>query len=203
MTINRNCLLFSIFLLFGLLCIPVSALVSVWNTTPPGGLIADLAISDNGSRVIVGTTGGLGIVYDQNGTLLWQTQVPGSLLVGCRGNGSAFILASQEDMATNKGGLRLYDQSGVERWYLTTGAVEALELPAKTNRIVIGNRIGETIVLNDLGKEIARFDEQPKTPVIADLSASDDGKSLGPYRVRLESSYSRSTNNLEFILEQR
>ena len=29
------------------------------------------------------------------------------------------------------------------------------------------------------------------------------GKSLGPYRVRLESSYSRSTNNLEFILEQR
>jgi len=150
--------------------------MSVWNTTSPGGLISDLAISDDGSHVVVGTTGGLGIVYDQNGTLLWETQVPGSLLVGCLDNGTAFILASQEDIATNKGALRLYDQTGVERWYVNTGAVEALDLPAKTNRIVIGNRIGETIVLNDLGKEIARFDEKPGTPIIADLSVAADGK---------------------------
>jgi len=176
MITKGNCLLFSIFLLYCLICLPVSALIEVWNTTPPGGLIADLAISDDGSRVIVGTMGGLAIVYDQNGTLLWETRVPGSVLVGCQGNGSAFILASREDMVMNKGGVRFYDHTGAERWYVNTGAVEVLDLPAKTNRLIIGNRIGETTVLNDRGEEIAQFNESPGNSVIADLSITDDGK---------------------------
>lgn len=176
MITTRNHLLLSIFLLGGLFCFPVSAFVAQWNTTPPGGVIADLALSDDGSWVVVGTTGGLGIVYDQNGTLFWQTRVPGRVLVGCRGNGSAFILASREDLMTNKGALRLYNQIGEEQWYVSTGAIEALDLPAKNDRIVIGNRIGETIVFDDRGEEIVRFDEKPKDSIITDLSISDDGK---------------------------
>jgi outer membrane protein assembly factor BamB len=171
-----NSFLFAMFILGGLFCFPVSAFMAQWNTTPPGGVIADLALSDDGSRIVVGTTGGLGVVYDQDGNLLWQTSVPGIVLVGCRGNGSAVILASREDLVTNKGALRFYNQTGEEQWYANTGAVEALDLPARSNRIVIGNRMGETIVFNDLGEEIARFNEKPRNSVIADLSVSDDGK---------------------------
>ncbi len=176
MITTKNFLLISICLLGGLFCFPVSAFMAQWNMTSPGGAIADLAISDDGSRIIVGTMGGVVTVYDQNGTLLWQTQVPGRVLVGCRGNGSAFILASREDLVLNKGALRSYNQTGQEQWYVNTGAVEALDLPAKNNRMVIGNRGGETVVFNDQGEEIARFDEKPKNSIIADLSVSDDGK---------------------------
>jgi WD40 repeat protein len=150
--------------------------VAQWNGTVPGGLISDLALSDDGSRIIVGTMEGVVTVYDQNGTSLWQTQVPGRVLVGCRGNGNAFILASSEDMQLNKGSLRFFNQAGEEQWYTITGAVEALDLPANNNSVTIGNRLGETIVFSDFGKEIARFNETPRNSIIADLSVSDDGK---------------------------
>jgi WD40 repeat protein len=175
MTPGRMLCLCSFVLLCSLSCIPVSALTAAWNTTLPGS-ISDLAISDDGSRVIVGTMDGLSAIYDQDGKLLWETHVPGSVLVGCRGNGSAFVLAAQEDIATNKGAVRCYNQSGDEQWYVNTGAVEVLQLPARADVMVIGNSAGETIVLNDQGTEIARFNETPMDSIIADVSVSGDGK---------------------------
>jgi len=157
-------------------CIPVLAGTPCWETGVRGEYITGLAIADDGSHVIIGTTRGNARVYDRNGTLLWETRVPGSLMVGCRGNGTVFLLASQEDLYSNKGGVRLFSQDGTQLWLKNTGYTEAIDLPAQSDRILIGNRVADLLVLNEEGGEVAAFNELPRTYVVADLSMSDDGQ---------------------------
>jgi hypothetical protein len=142
-----------------------------WNATIPG--ISDLSISDDGSRVIVGTNTGRALVYDRNGTLLWETTNRGSVLTGCIGNGSAFLVVSREGLEQNKGELRLFSGNGSQEWFFNSGWVSAMGLSG--NRIAIGDRQGNVIVLDKNGGEVARFNDYPKMNVISDLSLSSDG----------------------------
>jgi hypothetical protein len=153
-------------------------MLPVWNLSPNGSYISDLAISDDGSRVITGSVSGMATVYDQNGTVVWSTQEPGSLLVGIQGNGSVFILGSQENSDSNKGAVRAYDANGSQVWKTTTGYVGVLGLSGTNNRVVIGDWMGDLLVLNNTGQEVARFNDFPKTKIVAALSVSDTGNAF-------------------------
>jgi hypothetical protein len=142
-----------------------------WNATIPG--ISDFSISDDGSRVIIGTNTGLARVYDRNGTVLWGTKTRGSVLAGCIGDGTAFLVASREGREQNKGELRLFSGDGSQEWFYNPGWVTAMGLSG--NSIVIGDRQGNVIVLDRNGEEIALFNDYPKMNVVSDLSLSSDG----------------------------
>ena len=62
-------LLFTVILLASLVLLPASAMIPAWNTTNNGGYISDLAISDDGSRLITGSVTGVATVYDQGGPI--------------------------------------------------------------------------------------------------------------------------------------
>ena len=147
------------------------ALLPGWNATIPG--ISDLSISDDGSHVIVGTNTGQARVYDRNGTVLWETKTRGSVLTGCIGDGTAFLVASREGLEQNKGELRLFSWNGSQEWFYNPGWVTAMGVTG--NSIVIGDRQGNVIVLDRSGEEVARFNDYPKMNVISDLSLSSDG----------------------------
>lgn len=165
-------LFFSFLLIIAFLAVPgAGTVIPAWNATIPG--ISDLSVSDDGSHVIVGTNTGQARVYDRNGTLLWETTNRGSVLTGCIGNGSAFIVASREVMEPNKGELRLYSGNGSQEWFYNPGWVAAMGLSG--NRIVTGDRQGNVIVLDRNGEEVARFNDYPKMNVISDLAVSSDG----------------------------
>lgn len=142
-----------------------------WNATIPG--ISDLSISDDGSHVIVGTNTGQALVYDRNGTVLWETKTRGSVLTGCIGDGTAFLVASREGLEQNKGELRLFSWNGSQEWFYNPGWVTAMGVTG--NSIVTGDRQGNVIVLDRSGEEVARFNDYPKMNVISDLSLSSDG----------------------------
>lgn len=164
-----------ILVFISLLVIPVTALVPVWNTSVLEG-VSDIAIADDGSRVIVGTEAGNARVYDKEGTLLWEVKVPGSLLVACQGNGSAFLLGSREDLYSNKGAARLYDGNGTPLFLFHSGWVNTAVLSNATGQALVANRMGNIYVLNRSGGEVAAFNDFPKDYAILSLSLSGDGK---------------------------
>jgi len=158
-----------------LISMPASAMTPAWNITNNGEFISDIAFASDGSFAITGSMAGIATVYDQNGTIVWKIQVPGNLLVGCQENGSAFIVGSQENIYSNKGVVRSYDRNGSEIWRVNTGCIAALGLAGKNNRIVVGNRMGDIIVLDGNGKEVVRFNDFPQTDVVSGISVSDKG----------------------------
>ncbi len=168
-------LLFFVILLAFLIQSPAYAMKPAWNITNNREYISDLAIAADGSRLITGTLTGIATVYDQNGTIIWKTQVPGSLLVGCKENGSAFIVGSQENIYSNKGSVRSYDRNGSKVWSVNTGAVSALGIAGKNNHTVVGNRMGDLIVLDGQGEVVGKYNDFPQTNVVSDISVSDNG----------------------------
>ena len=169
-------LLLVVILLSFLLSFPAYGMKPAWNITNNGEYISDIAITDDGSRLITGTMTGIATVYDQNGTIIWERQVPGSLVVGCEENGNAFIIGSQEDIYSNKGAVRSFDRNGSQQWMVNTGCVAALGLARENKCIVVGNRRGDLIVLDGLGNEVAKFNDFPQTDVVSGISVSDNGK---------------------------
>lgn len=169
-------LLFVVILLAILVSFPAYAMTPVWNITNNEEYISDIAIADDGSRLVTGTMTGIATVYDQNGTIVWKTRMPGRLIVGCQENGSAFIFGSQEDIYSNKGIVRSYDRNGSQLWMVNTGYVAALGLAAKNNLIIAGNRKGDLIVLDGQGKVVAKLNDFPQTDVVSGISVSDNGR---------------------------
>jgi len=169
--------LLSAVLLLCFFVVPTSAMVPVWNLTTEGALLTDIAISDDGSRVITGSAGGDATVYDRNGTVLWETRVPGALFVGTEGNGTSYLLVSREDPYKNKGSIRVYNQSGSLVSVLHTGWVEGLK--TAPDRYLIGTFLGDLIVVNRSGIEVAQCNDTPKTYPVSGLSLSADGKVFG------------------------
>lgn len=142
-----------------------------WNTLIAG--TTDIAIADDGSRVIAGTNTGYAVVFDEKGSAVWEKRVPGSLLVGCVGNGEAFVLVSRELRENNKGGIRYFDGNGSQQWLVNAGWVTAL---AVSGTIAAGNAAGDLVVLDSYGDEVAGFNDFPKSYSICTLALSDDGK---------------------------
>jgi WD40 repeat protein len=145
-----------------------------WDAVIPG--ISGLALAKDGSRVIVGTNSGQVFVYDANGTLCWETRVPGTVQAGILQNGSAYLVASQENRENNKGTLRLFDGDGEEEWFWNSGWITAMDFCQGTDRIVTGDRTGNVVMLDGGGYEVRRWNDLPKTNIIADLAMSSDGK---------------------------
>jgi WD40 repeat protein len=173
MHIRGERLFFCTLLIIVIIVIPGSGTaIPAWNITIPG--ISDISMSDDGSRVIVGTNTGQALVYDRNGTMLWETTNRGTVLTGCIGNGSAFLVASREALEPNKGELRLFSGNGSQEWFYNPGWVTAMDVSG--NRVVTGDRQGNVIVLDRNGGEIARFNDYPKMNIISGLSLSSDGK---------------------------
>jgi WD40 repeat protein len=165
-----------VILLAVLISSPACGMIQAWNITGNGEYISDIAVTADGSRLITGTMTGIVTVYDQNGTIVWKTQVPGSLVVGYQENSSAFIVGSQENTYSNKGVIRSYDRNGSNLWRVNTGFVSALGIAQKSNRVIVGNRMGDLIVLDGQGKDVAKFNDFPLTNAVADISVSDNGK---------------------------
>ncbi len=157
--------------IIGMIIPGTGAILPGWNATIPG--ISDLSISYDGSHVIAGTNTGQALVYDRNGTLVWETMTRGSVLTGCMGNGTAFLVASRGALEPNKGELRLFSGNGTQEWFYNSGWIAAMDLSG--SRIAIGDRQGNVIVIDRNGAEISRFSDYPKMYVISDLSVSSDG----------------------------
>ena len=160
-----------------LLCIGAAhgaTLVPQWDESIPG--ISGLALAEDGSRVIVGTNTGQVFVYDGNGTVCWEKRVPGTVQAGILHNGSAYLVASQEDREKNKGALRLFDGDGEEEWFRNSGWITSMGFCQGTDRIVTGDRAGNVVMLDGGGFEVSESNDLPKTYIIADLALSADGK---------------------------
>lgn len=151
-----------------------STLVQQWEETLPG--ISGLALAEDGSRVIAGTNTGHVCVYDANGTLSWETRVPGTVQAGILHNGSAYLVASQEDHEKNKGTLRLYDGDGKQEWFWNSGWIMAMDFCQGTDRIVTADPLGNVIMLDGGGVEVRRWNDLPKMYCVADVTLSSDGK---------------------------
>jgi WD40 repeat protein len=147
-----------------------------WEEGIPG--ISGLALSEDGSLVMVGTNTGQALVFDRNGTMDWKTRVPGTAQVGILQNGSAYLVASQEDREKNKGALRLFDGDGEEQWFWNSGWVTSLDFCQGTDRIFTGDRAGNVVMLDGGGFDVRRWTDLPKTCIISDMAVSADGKYL-------------------------
>jgi WD40 repeat protein len=145
-----------------------------WDVSIPG--ISGLALAEDGSRLMAGTNTGQALVYDANGTMLWETRVRGTVLAGILHNGSAYLVASQEDREKNKGTLRLYDGNGQEEWFRNSGWITAMDFCQGTDRVVTGDRAGNVVMLDGGGLEVRHWSDLPKACIIADLDLSTDGK---------------------------
>ncbi|MBP1928374.1 WD40 repeat protein [Methanolinea mesophila] len=145
-----------------------------WEEGIPG--ISGLALSDDGSRVMVGTNTGQVRVYDPNGSVCMEVRVPGTAQVGILQNGSAYLVASQEDREKNKGTLRLFDAEGDAQWFWNSGWITSMDFCQGTDRIVTGDRAGNVVMLDGGGLEVRTWNDLPKTYIIADLALSADGK---------------------------
>jgi len=175
MTCRRgNLLLILVLLFFFTGAAHGATLVPRWEETIPG--ISGLALAGDGSRVIAGTNTGQVFVYDANGTLSWETRVPGTVQAGILQNGSAYLVASQEDREKNKGTLRLYDGDGKQQWFWNSGWITSMDFCQGTDRIVTADPSGNVIMLDGGGVEIRRWNDLPKMYSIADLALSADGK---------------------------
>ena len=162
-----------------LLCIGAAhaaTLVPQWDEAIPG--ISGFALAEDGSRVIVGTNTGQVFVYDGNGTVCWEKRVPGTVQAGILHNGSAYLVASQEDREKNKGALRLFDGDGEEEWFWNSGWITSMDFCQGTDRIVTGDRAGNVVMLDGGGFEVRRWTDLPKTYIVADMAMSADGKYL-------------------------
>ncbi len=153
-----------------------TAAIPSWEEAIPG--ISGLSLAEDGSHVMVGTNTGQALVFDRNGTIDWETRVPGTVQVGILQNGSACLVASQEDREKNKGALRLFDGDGEEQWFWNSGWVTSLDFCQGTDRIVTGDRAGNVVMLDGGGFEVRRWTDLPKTCIIADMAMSADGKYL-------------------------
>ncbi len=156
--------------------VPAYAMVPVWNITNDKEYISDIAIAADGSRLITGTMTGIATVYDQNRNIVWKEQIPGILVVGYQGNGTTSIIGSRENIYSNKGVVRSYTNNGSHKWRVITGSVAALGIARKNNSIVVGNRMGDVLVLNEKGDVVAKFNDTPQTDVVSHISVSDNGE---------------------------
>ena len=146
-----------------MLCIGAAhgaTLVSQWDESIPG--ISGLALAEDGSRVIVGTNTGQVFVYDGNGTVCWEKRVPGTVQAGILHNGSAYLVASQEDREKNKGALRLFDGDGEEEWFRNSGWITSMGFCQGTDRIVTGDRAGNVVMLDGGGFEVSEWNNLPR-----------------------------------------
>lgn len=175
---RRKPLVFAAILVLILVIQPLIAMEPTWNTSVQGERLTDLAIAADGSRVITGSSMGNARVFDGNGSLLWKAQVPGSLLVECLRNGSGYVLATREVLATNKGAVRYYDRNGSLLWIYHSGWVTGTCISDQEGRLVAGNRVGDILVLDETGTRVALFNDFPKMYVVAGPALSQNGKVL-------------------------
>ncbi len=157
-------------------CSPASAKEPTWIQNVSEEYITDLAVSEDGSRVVVGTSMGGLYLYDGNGSLLWSERYKGTMSVGIASDASLIVSGESESSEKDKGTLRVYDRNGTLAWRRHTGWISGFGISEDLGRIAVGNRLGQVVVYDHEGSEEFLEDNLLKrySPVSA-LALSADG----------------------------
>lgn len=159
------------------LCTPAIAKEPLWSQTVSGEYITDVAISGDGSRVVVGTTMGGISLYDREGTLCWTKRYKGTMQVGISPDASLVIAGESESREKDKGTLRAYDRDGVLLWMAHTGWICGCGVSGDLGRIGVGNRLGQLVVYDREGSEMIWEDNLLKRyDAISAAGMSADGR---------------------------
>ncbi|MCU0633033.1 MAG: PQQ-binding-like beta-propeller repeat protein [Methanolinea sp.] len=136
-----------------LACTPIQAKEPLWTKNVSGEYITGVAISEDGSRVCVGTSMGGISLYDGEGTLLWSQRLKGTMQVEMAPDASLVIAGESESRENDKGALRAYDRDGALLWMRHTGWICGYGVSEDLGRIGVGNREGQLVVYDREGSE--------------------------------------------------
>ena len=160
-------------------CIPAAGMEPLWSRNVSGEHITDLAISEDGSRVVFGTSMGGMYLYDGEGTLCWSARHKGTMRVEISPDGSLVVAGESESREKDKGVLRAYYHDGSLRWMEHTGWICGFSASGELSRIGVGNRLGQVAVYDREGFEEAREDNLLKRYyAVSAMAMSSDGKYL-------------------------
>lgn len=160
-------------------CTPAAGIETLWSRKVNGEHIVDLAVNDDGSRIVIGTSMGGIYLYDGEGTLCWSAQHKGSMRVEIAPDTSLVIAGESESREKDKGVLRAYDGDGALRWMKHTGWICGLGVSGDLARIGVGNRLGQIEVYDHEGfDEIWEDNLLKRYSAVSSMAMSSDGKYL-------------------------
>jgi len=96
-----------VLILLVIFCSPASGKEPLWTRNVSDEYITDIAISEDGSRVVVGTSMGGVYLYDNQGSLLWSQRHEGIMMVGIASDASLVVTGESESREKDKGHLRV------------------------------------------------------------------------------------------------
>ncbi len=162
-------------LLLLILCMQVHAKEPLWISNVSGEYITGVAVSEDGSRVMAGTSLGSIYLYDLNGTLLWSQRMKGMMQVALAPDASLFVTAESESRENDKGAVRAYDPDGNPLWIVHTGWICGLGVSDDLGRVATGNRHGDLAVYDYEGFEELFFYDIMKPYPLTGVAMSADG----------------------------
>ena len=160
-------------------CNPASGKEPLWTERVNDEYITGIAISEDGSRVVVGTSMGGVYLYDGEGALCWSERHKGTMQVGISPDASLVVAGESESREKDKGALRVYDTNGTLAWMRHTGWICGFGTSEDLGRIAVGNRLGQVAVYDCEGIEEAWEDNLLKRyEATTATGMSSDGKFL-------------------------
>ncbi len=159
--------------------IPAAGMEPLWSRNVSGEYITDLAVSEDGSGVVLGTSAGGVYFHAGDGTLCWSARHKGTMRVEIAPDAPLVIAGESESREKDKGALRAYDLDGTLRWMAHTGWICGFSASGDLARIGVGNRLGQVTVYDREGFEDAWEDNLLKRYyAVSALAMSSDGKYL-------------------------
>ena len=162
-----------------LFCCAAAGAELLWTEKVNGEYITGIAVSEDGSRVVVGTSMGGLYLYDGEGTLCWSERHKGTMQVGISPDASLVVAGESESREKDKGALRAYDTNGTLAWMRHTGWICGFGTSEDLGRIAVGNRLGQVAVYDREGFEEAWEDNLLKRYYATSAAGlSPDGRML-------------------------
>ncbi len=137
-----------------LFCYAAAGAEPLWTERVNDEYITSIAVSEDGSRVVLGTSMGGVYLYEGDGTLCWSARHKGTMRVEIAPDASLVVAGESESREKDKGALRAYDQNGTLAWMKHTGWICGFDTSEDLGRIAVGNRLGQIAVYDRGG-----FDE--------------------------------------------
>ncbi|MCQ8894420.1 MAG: WD40 repeat domain-containing protein [Methanolinea sp.] len=156
----------------------VLAVEPLWTATFPGEKISGLAVSEDGSSIVAGTTTGGIYLFNQTGDLIWKKHFKGIMTVTLDPAGAMVIAGESESRESNKGALRGFSLDGTPLWVSHPGWICRMASAEDFSLFAVGNRQGEVSLYDRDGLLVWQKSDIFKTYSISSLALSPGGDSL-------------------------
>jgi len=160
-------------------CIPAMGMEPLWTHGVKGEHITGLAVSEDASRLVLGTSMGGVSLFDSQGTLCWSQRHKGTMKVEISPDAFLVVAGESESREKDKGALRAYDHDGTLLWMKHTGWICGYGVSEDLGRVGVGNRLGQVAVYDREGFEEAWEDNLLKRYyAVSAMGMSSDGTYL-------------------------